>query len=67
MPRYHALCGVSVAAIQVTWIAYAGLAYGQNAEPAALPPVNVEAPRQAQPKPVAPKRVGNAAGGEPRH
>jgi iron complex outermembrane receptor protein len=66
MPRYHAVCGVSVAAIQVTWIAYAGLAYGQNAEPAALPPVNVEAPRQAQPKPVAPKRVGNAAGGPRR-
>lgn len=66
MPRNHALCGVSVIAIQVTWIAHAGLAYGQSAPPTALPPVNVEAPRQTQAKPAAPRRTGSAAAGPRR-
>lgn len=47
MPRYHALCGVSVAAIQLTMTAPMNVAYSQTA----LPPVNVEAPREARPKP----------------
>ena len=66
MPRNHALCGVSVIAIQVAWIVHAGLAYGQSAPPTALPPVNVEAPRQTPAKPAAPRRTGSAAAGPRR-
>ncbi len=55
MSRYHALCGVSVAAIQLAFIVPATVAYGQSGQPTALPPVNVEAPREAQPKPAAQK------------
>ncbi|MBI5319842.1 TonB-dependent receptor [Bradyrhizobium sp.] len=62
----HALCGVSIVAIHVAWIAHAGLAHGQSAEPAALPPVNVEAPREGQARPVPPKRSGTAAAGPRR-
>jgi iron complex outermembrane recepter protein len=51
MFRHHALCGVSVAAIQLALIAPVTVAYGQAAGPTALPPVNVEAPREAAPKP----------------
>jgi iron complex outermembrane recepter protein len=51
MPRYHALCGVSVATVQLALIAPATVAYGQSGQPTALPPVNVEAPREAKPKP----------------
>jgi len=49
MSKYHALCGVSIAAIELALLI--PVAYGQSGEPAALPPVNVEAPRQAQAKP----------------
>src|SRR5690349_185911 len=55
MPRYHALCGVSIAAIQLALIAPPTVAHGQSGQPTALPPVNVEAPREAKPKP-APQR-----------
>jgi iron complex outermembrane receptor protein len=51
MPSYHARCGVSVAAIQLALIAPASMAFGQSGQPTALPPVNVEAPREAKPKP----------------
>src|SRR5262245_6447488 len=51
MPGYHARCGVSVAAIQLALIAPASMAFGQSGQPTALPPVNVEAPREAKPKP----------------
>ena len=51
MPRYHALRGVSIMAIQLAWIAPVGSAHGQGAEPTALPPVNVEAPREARSRP----------------
>jgi iron complex outermembrane receptor protein len=66
MSRHHALCGVSILAIQLVFIAPARLAHGQSAEPTALPPVNVEAPREARAKPVAPKRARTAAGGPRR-
>ncbi len=66
MFRHHALCGVSILAIHMAWIAHAGLAHGQNAEPAALPPVNVEAPRETQARPAAPKRAGTSAAGPRR-
>ena len=66
MSGRHALCGVSIVAIHVAWIAHAGLAHGQNAEPAALPPVNVEAPRETQARPAAPKRAGTSAAGPRR-
>ena len=63
MFRHHALCGVSIMAIHLAWIAPAGQAYGQGAEPTALPPVNVEAPREAAPKPAAqrPRTQGTSA------
>jgi iron complex outermembrane recepter protein len=51
MFRHHALCGVSIMAIQLAWIAPVNLAYGQSGPPTALPPVNVDAPRQTQAKP----------------
>src|SRR5262245_7792799 len=62
MSRHHALCGVSIIAIHLTWIASTHPAHGQDAEPTALPPVNVEAPREVRAKPAAPKRRGTAAG-----
>lgn len=51
MPRYHAACGVSVAAVQLTLFGLPSVAFGQSSQPAALPPVTVEAPREAAPKP----------------
>jgi iron complex outermembrane recepter protein len=51
MIRHHALCGVSIVAIHLAWIAPVNLAYGQSGQPTALPPVNVDAPRQTQAKP----------------
>jgi iron complex outermembrane recepter protein len=51
MFRHHALCGVSIMAIHLAWIAPVNLAYGQSGQPTALPPVNVDAPRQTQAKP----------------
>jgi len=51
MFRHHALCGVSIMAIHLAWTAPVNLAYGQSGQPTALPPVNVDAPRQAQAKP----------------
>src|SRR4030095_14418124 len=51
MFRHHALCGVSIVAIHLAWIAPVNLAYGQSGQPTALPPVNVDAPRQTQAKP----------------
>ena len=66
MSRHHALCGVSIMAIQLACIAPADMAFGQSAEPAALPPVNVEAPRVSQPRPAAPRRAGTAAAGQRR-
>jgi iron complex outermembrane recepter protein len=53
MFRHHALCGVSIVAIQLACIARVDLAYGQSAAPTALPPVNVEAPPEARAKPAA--------------
>ena len=48
MFRYHALGGVSVIAIQVGLFAPAGIAYAQNSEEKALPPVTVDAPAAAK-------------------
>src|SRR5262245_2628053 len=62
MSRHHALCGVSIVTIHLAWVAFAHPAHGQDAEPTALPPVNVEAPREARAKPAAPKRGGIAVG-----
>ena len=62
MSRHHALCGVSIAAIHLGWIAAVHPVHGQSAEPAALPPVNVEAPRESRAKPPTPKRAGSLAG-----
>ncbi|MFO1108588.1 MAG: TonB-dependent receptor [Bradyrhizobium sp.] len=53
MSRYHALCGVSVVAIQLPLIVAANVAQAQSAQPSTLPPINVEAPREAAPKPAA--------------
>lgn len=64
MSRHHALWGVSIAAVHLGWIAAVRPVHGQSAEPAALPPVNVEAPRESRAKPATPKRAGSAA--EPR-
>jgi iron complex outermembrane receptor protein len=66
MLRHHALCGVSIVAIHLAWIATVHPALGQNAEPTALPPVNVDAPRDARAKPAAPKRAGTAVIGPRR-
>lgn len=62
MSRHHALCGVSIAAIHLGWIAAVHPVHGQSAEPAALPPVNVEVPRESRAKPPTPKRAGSLAG-----
>jgi len=62
MSRHHALCGVSILAIHLAWIVSAHPVLAEDAEPAALPPVNVEAPREVQAKPAAKKRTGTAAG-----
>ncbi|HVX79599.1 MAG TPA: TonB-dependent receptor plug domain-containing protein, partial [Bradyrhizobium sp.] len=51
MFRFHALCGVSVAAIQVALIASADVARAQGS-PQALPPVTVEAPKPQLKRPV---------------
>ena len=48
MFRYHALGGVSVIAIQVGLFAPASIAYAQNSEEKALPPVTVDAPAAAK-------------------
>ncbi|MEZ5820161.1 MAG: TonB-dependent receptor family protein [Bradyrhizobium sp.] len=56
MSRYHALRGVSVAAVQLTLFAPFSMAHGQSSSPAPLPPVNVEAPREVAPKPAAQRR-----------
>ncbi|HKU08436.1 MAG TPA: TonB-dependent receptor plug domain-containing protein, partial [Bradyrhizobium sp.] len=66
MSRNHALCGVSLIAIQLACIAVVGPAHSQSAEPTALPPVNIDAPREARAKPAAPKRSGTAAAGPRR-
>ncbi|MGQ0685174.1 TonB-dependent receptor family protein [Bradyrhizobium sp.] len=66
MSRYHAPIGVSILAILVAWIAPVQPALGQNAEPAALPPINVEAPREAQAGHAAPRRAGAAVAGPRR-
>ncbi len=50
MFRFHALCGVSVVAIQVALAASAGVARAQNSEQA-LPPVTVEAPKPQAKRP----------------
>src|SRR3954462_5296691 len=50
MSRYHALGGVSFIAIQIASLIVVGAAHGQSGQPAALPPVNVEAPREAKPR-----------------
>ena len=55
MFRYHALCGVSIMAIQLAWIARVGLGPWPKREPTALPPVNVEAPREARARPACAK------------
>jgi iron complex outermembrane receptor protein len=60
MSGIHARIGVSAAAVQVALIVSVSLAQGQNGEPTALPPVNVEAPREGQAKPATAKRAGNA-------
>jgi len=62
MPRYRALCGVSVAAIQLAMIAPVSQAHGQSGPPTALPPVNVEAPREAAPKPATQRSRSSASG-----
>ncbi|MCP4619124.1 MAG: TonB-dependent receptor [Bradyrhizobium sp.] len=51
MSRYHALGGVSIASIPLALIASLSAAHGQSGQPAALPPVNVDAPREAKPRP----------------
>src|ERR1700754_235889 len=66
MSRHHALCGMSIGAIHLAWMAAAQPAFGQSAEPTALPPVNVEAPREARAKPAAPKRAATARPGGAR-
>lgn len=53
MPKHHALCGVSLAVVQLALISSASVAYGQTGQPTALPPVSVDAPREAAPKPAA--------------
>jgi iron complex outermembrane receptor protein len=50
MFRFHALCGVSVVAIQVALAASTGVARAQNSEQA-LPPVTVEAPKPQAKRP----------------
>lgn len=61
MSRYHALCGVNVAAIQLALIAGATVAFGQSGQPTELPPVNVEAPREATPKRATRPRIQSAS------
>jgi len=51
MSGYRALCGVSVAAVQLSLFVPFSMAFGQSGSPAALPPVTVEAPREVAPKP----------------
>jgi iron complex outermembrane recepter protein len=57
MSSLQARCGVSLAAIHLAWIVPIHPAFGQTAEPQALPPVNVDAPREARAKPSAAKRA----------
>lgn len=48
MFRYHAFGGVSLAAIQLALLAAGGLANAQSGEEKVLPPVTVDAPREAR-------------------
>ncbi|MBR0894918.1 TonB-dependent receptor [Bradyrhizobium tropiciagri] len=59
MFRFHAISGVSIAAIQAALLASVEMAYAQSGEPGALPPVIIEAPRPA--KPAARKPVNRTA------
>src|SRR3954454_24092691 len=55
MPRIHALCGVSIAAIQLALAAPSTTALALSGDEKMLPPVNVEAPREAKPRAAAQK------------
>jgi iron complex outermembrane receptor protein len=56
MLRLHALCGVSAVAVQAALLASAGGACAQGSE-SVLPPVTVDAPREARSKPPAQSRI----------
>src|SRR4051812_42189644 len=61
MFRFHALGGVSVAALQLALFAPAGTAYAQTTD-RTLPPVTIDAPREARVRPAAQKpRVRSAS------
>ncbi len=61
MPRYHALCGVSIAALQLVLAAPSTVARAQSGEEKMLPPVSVEAPREARPRPAAQRQRTQSA------
>jgi iron complex outermembrane recepter protein len=63
MFRFHALCGVSVVAIQLALVASAGVARAQSSEQV-LPPVTVEAPKPQMKRPA--KKPERAAALKPR-